>query len=77
MPDKIKSETANFLGIIHRHDLIKNDVSETGICLRHQVKPTLLGSVDRVSTCLRTTVVVEVKAYWCYLHPEYGSDMFL
>jgi hypothetical protein len=26
----------------------KNDVSETGICLRTQVKPTLLGPIDIV-----------------------------
>jgi len=46
---------ANFLDIIHRLSLIKTqDVSETGVCLRHQVKgtPTLLGPIDRASPYL-------------------------
>jgi hypothetical protein len=33
---------------------LKNDVSETGFCLRLQVKPTELGAIDIASLCLRT-----------------------
>jgi hypothetical protein len=35
--------------------LIKNDISETGICLRRQAKPTLLGSFD--SACHYVTIL--------------------
>jgi hypothetical protein len=31
----------------------KHNVSETGFCLRLQVKPTQLGPIDRDSPCLR------------------------
>jgi hypothetical protein len=43
-----------FLGIIHRSVYIsKHDVSETGFCLRLQVKHTQLVSIDRASSyCL-------------------------
>jgi hypothetical protein len=30
--------------------IFKNNVSETGFCLRLQVKPTLLGPIDRASS---------------------------
>jgi hypothetical protein len=33
---------------------LEHDVSETGIYLRHQVKPILLGSIDRPCPCLRS-----------------------
>jgi hypothetical protein len=33
----------------------KHNVSEIGFCLRLQVKPTLLGPIDRPSPYLRTT----------------------
>lgn len=36
----------NVLNIIYRPILIKNDVSETSICLRHWVKSTLLGPIQ-------------------------------
>jgi hypothetical protein len=38
----------------------RHDVSETGVCLRHQVKrtPTLLGPIDRASPYLWTTEIV-------------------
>jgi hypothetical protein len=32
---------------------LKHNVSETGFCLRPQVKPTLLGPIDRASPYLR------------------------
>jgi hypothetical protein len=34
----------------------KHNVSETGFCLRHHVKPTQLGPIDRASPYLRTSV---------------------
>jgi hypothetical protein len=52
-----------FLDIIHRfvfclkcHPVYisKHNVSETGVCLRPQVKPTQLGPIDRVSPYLRS-----------------------
>jgi hypothetical protein len=49
--------------IIHRLRLIKHSVLETGLCFHHQLKPTLLGTIDKPSPCLQTTVVVQVKAY--------------
>jgi hypothetical protein len=43
-----------FLDIIHRPVYIsKHNVSETGVCLRFQVKPTQLGRIDRASPYLR------------------------
>jgi hypothetical protein len=43
------------LDIIHRPIYItKHNVSETGFCLRLQVKSTQLGPIDRVSPYLRT-----------------------
>jgi hypothetical protein len=51
---------ASFLDIICRLSLIKktHDVSETGVCLRHQVKKgtlTLLGPIDTASPYLLMT----------------------
>jgi hypothetical protein len=44
-----------FLDIIHRPVYIsKHNVSETGFCLRLQVKPTQLGAIDRARPYLRT-----------------------
>jgi hypothetical protein len=46
----LRSYSYRRLGIIHRPNVSsKHDVSGTGICLRPQVKPTLLGSVERSS----------------------------
>jgi hypothetical protein len=46
-----------FLDFIHRPVYIsKHNVSETGVCLRLQAKPTQLGPIDRASPCLRTPV---------------------
>jgi hypothetical protein len=43
-----------FLGSIHRLVFIeKHNISETGFCLRLQVKPTKLGPIDTVSPYLR------------------------
>jgi hypothetical protein len=51
-----------FLDIIHRPAFIqthrpvyirKHNVSETALCLRLQVEPTQLGSIDRASPYLR------------------------
>jgi hypothetical protein len=36
--------------------MFKTQLSETGFCLRLQVKPTLLGLIDRASPYLRTPV---------------------
>jgi hypothetical protein len=49
-----------FLDIIHRlvHFLKKHNVSETGFCLRLQVKPTQLDPIDRASPYLRTPMTV-------------------
>jgi hypothetical protein len=33
--------------------LLEQNVSETGFCLRHQVEPTQLGPFHRASPCLR------------------------
>jgi hypothetical protein len=46
-----------FSDIIHRlvHFLKKHNVSETGFCLRPQVKPTQLDPIDRASPYLRRT----------------------
>jgi hypothetical protein len=44
------------MDIIHRHNLIKNDVSETGTCLHPQVKRNLLNPVDRTSPYLQIPV---------------------
>jgi hypothetical protein len=38
-----------------RVSLSKHNVSETGFCLRIQVKPTQLGPIDRASPYLRST----------------------
>jgi hypothetical protein len=43
---------------IHRPNLIKNDVSETGICLRPQVKPTLMYPIDRGSPYLVSPEII-------------------
>jgi hypothetical protein len=42
-----------FLDIIYRlvHFLKNHNVSETGFCLRPQVKPTQLDPIDRASPC--------------------------
>jgi hypothetical protein len=46
-----------FLDTLHRPVYIsKHNVSETGFCLRLQVKPTQLGTIDRASPCLPTSV---------------------
>jgi hypothetical protein len=34
--------------------IFQNNVSETGFCLRLQVKPTQFGPIDRASPSLRT-----------------------
>jgi hypothetical protein len=39
--------------------IFQNTVSETGFCLRLQVKPTQLGPIDRASPSLRTLVPVQ------------------
>jgi hypothetical protein len=45
-----------FLDITHRPVFVlKHNVSETGFCLRLQVKPAQLGPIDRASPYLRTT----------------------
>jgi hypothetical protein len=47
-----------FLDIIHRPVYFQeHNVSETGFCLRLQVKPTQLGPIDRASPYLRTQIV--------------------
>jgi len=46
-----------FFDIIHRPSLIKHNVSETGVCLRLKVKPTVLVPVDTGSPSLQTTLV--------------------
>jgi hypothetical protein len=45
-----------FLDIIHRPNLIKRHVLDTGICLRHQVKPTVFFEVRTkfLNSCLST-----------------------
>jgi hypothetical protein len=43
----------NCLDIIRRPSLIKNDVSEIAICLRHQVKHTPSGPIDTNSLDLQ------------------------
>jgi hypothetical protein len=41
--------------------ILQNKVSETGYCLRLQVKPTQLGLVDRASPDLQTPVPASVS----------------
>jgi hypothetical protein len=51
----IVTTSITFLDIIHRLvHLKKHNVSDTGFCLRPQVKPTQLGPIDRASPYLRT-----------------------
>jgi hypothetical protein len=38
----------------------KHNVSETGFCLRLQVKPTQLGPIDRASPYFQTPVLIEI-----------------
>jgi hypothetical protein len=38
----------------------KHDVSEIGFCLRLQVKPTQLGSIDRASPYLRRQLTIKI-----------------
>jgi hypothetical protein len=47
----------NFLDITHRLSELKPDVSQSGICLRHQVKntSTLFSQIDVVSLYLPDT----------------------
>jgi hypothetical protein len=48
-----------FLDIIHRLvHFLKNNVLETGFCLRPRVKPTQLDPIDRASPYLRTPMSV-------------------
>jgi hypothetical protein len=57
--DRNRSEDTDimFLDIIHRPVYISiHNVSETGFCLRFQVKPTQLGPIDNVSPYLRTPI---------------------
>lgn len=50
MKNENKSQIkTNFLDIIQLTNLIKNEVSETRICVCSQIKPNLLGPVDRVT----------------------------
>jgi hypothetical protein len=51
------SSTITLLDIIYRPVYFsKHNVSETGLCLRLQVKPTQLGPIDRASPHLRTPI---------------------
>jgi hypothetical protein len=45
------------------HNLIKNYVSQTGICLRPQVEPTLLSPIDRAGSYLWTDWAQQSKFY--------------
>jgi hypothetical protein len=51
-----------FFNIIHHCDVLKY-ISETGLSIHLQVKPTPLDSTDRPSPHLWTQPVVQVKAY--------------
>jgi hypothetical protein len=64
----------DFLDIIHRLFLIlkNHNVSETGVCLRHQVKgDLLLGPIDRASPYLR----IHVKKV-CHFSNTPSSQIF-
>jgi hypothetical protein len=53
-----------FLDIINRPVYITNhNGSETGFCLRLQVKPTQSGPIDRASPYLRTPIPTPDKVY--------------
>jgi hypothetical protein len=52
-----------FLDIFHHHFFLKTIVSETGSCLRLQVKSTQLGPIDRASPYLRTPVRTPDRVY--------------
>jgi hypothetical protein len=43
--------------------IFRNNISETGFCLRLQVKPTQLGPLDRTSPYLRTAVPTQDRIY--------------
>jgi hypothetical protein len=58
-----------FLDIIHRLVHLKKNVSETGFCLRPQVKPTQLDPIDRASPYLRTFFFSSI--YWIQLSRFY------
>jgi hypothetical protein len=59
----------------------KHNVSETGFCLRLQVKPTQLGTIDRASPYLRTPVPAPRWGIWARHSTNHlrelgnGSDM--
>jgi hypothetical protein len=68
----------NFLDIIHHLSLIKNynqtnEVSETGICLCHQVKLMLLGLTDRANPYLRSGDWAQQSRF--YLAMETNSSL--
>jgi hypothetical protein len=44
--------------------IFQNNVSETGFCLRLQVKPTQLGPIDRASPYLRTESSLRNVVFW-------------
>jgi hypothetical protein len=55
----VHSTNIMFLEVIHRPVCVcisKQNVSETGFCLRLQVKPTQLDPINRASPYFRTTV---------------------
>jgi hypothetical protein len=84
-----------FLDIIHRlvHLKKKNNFSETGFCLRPQVKPTQLDPIDRASPYLQTPMSVtqedniqkhntcnnipSSQTFRSYLHNQYGTGIYL
>jgi hypothetical protein len=49
------------MDIIHHPSLIKSNVSETVICLHSQVKPTLLGPIDRAGLYLCSVFCVKCE----------------
>jgi hypothetical protein len=74
-----------FLDIIHHPVFIwkhcplyitKHNVLETGFCLRLQVKPTQLGSIDRASLDIGTSFIDSVQLSGFYLKMKTESSLW-
>jgi hypothetical protein len=67
---KITKQTRWTFSIVHV--LIENDVSDTGICFRPEVKPTQLGPTDRPVTKIggvllpsKRCILRQLKLFYC------------
>lgn len=57
--------------------LIKNCISETGICHHHQIKPPQLNPIDTASPHLQTKIVVQyIQEGNSIISPHFHNEMF-